>query len=106
MLPGHPALNSIAALLILLFLVWFALLFRLGKALRSRHPALWQRLGEPEWLKPGGRRAKGVLRFILLGQYREAADPTVDRIGAALRLVFAAFVPLLVAWAALAFRGR
>jgi len=103
MFTGHPALDLVGALIIALFVAWFVLLFRLGRELRSRHPELWQRLGEPEWLRPGGRRPKGLMRFIFQGQFREARDPAVDRIGVGLRVVFVAYVLLLAVWTTLAF---
>ncbi len=86
-------------------LVWFVLMARLHRILRTRHPQIWNRIGRPTlFLNNTVQNGLVTIRFLLAGHFRELDDPTLVRLGSFMQVFFYAYTVIFISLVALMFR--
>lgn len=70
-------------------LVWFVMMARLHRALRTRHAATYEMLGRPAlFLNNSPQNGLATLRFLLGGKFRQLNDPELQRLGSFMQVLF------------------
>ena len=92
------------ATLVLSVLVWFVLISRLHRILRTRHSETYDRLGRPTlFLNNSVQNGIATIRFLLGGHFRQLNDPELLRLGAFMQVFFFVYVVFIICLVALMF---
>jgi len=88
-------------LLMISVLVWFVLMARLRRILRTRHPRTYDKVCGPTL--SASQNSLATLRFLLTGHFRTLNDPELLRLGRFMQVFFLAYMILFVSLMALGF---
>ncbi len=70
-------------------IVWFVLMARLHRVLRTRHSEEYEKLGRPTlFLNNTIQNGLATIRFLLGGRFRQLRDPALLRLGAIMQVMF------------------
>ena len=83
------------AILAVSVFIWFVLMARLHRILRTRHSETYDRLGRPTlFLNNSIRNGAATIRFLLGGHFRQLRDPELLKLAGFMQVFFYAYSAL------------